>query len=120
MLTYQNIIEFVDDHIPEFNKYKDDEELRENKMAYFTYLAIFIERQLGDEEVTRRVASLINEMAESTDIDVEILLDDFLLSLWTESQVHKLTLESLLNQLSTEAKESYFLNVQLWLQGNRT
>lgn len=117
MINYKNIIDYIDREIPEFAESGEDQSLREYKSIYLNYLAAFHVRNVYNSKLTDKLATLINKMSDSDDPDVQIILDDFILTLYDEYVEKGEDIGVLHERLSRKAKDIYNENIEKWKNG---
>lgn len=118
MISYRNILNYVDREISEFDDFKGDSSLREYKAIYLNYLAVFYINNINSPVLTGKIATLINKMADSTDLDVQIILDDFILTLYDSSTEKGVDISILYEKLTDKSKNIFDENIGRWSRGN--
>jgi uncharacterized alkaline shock family protein YloU len=86
----------------------------EHPGLYFTFFVHYFLYHFHEEEFTDKLASLLNQTSQSSDINVQITMDDFMLDLYSSAKEHGKHIEELMNKLDSPAKEIYQKNIDLW------
>lgn len=111
MITYKNVTKYALDY---FEDFEFDSTLYNGTMLmtkFYTYIENAILNK--NESLLIKQADFINKMAQSEDENVNLLVDDIALSLYTEGYY-----ENIKPHLSAVAIEAFDLNIKLWKKGN--
>lgn len=115
-ISYSNLIEKMKEEFPEYSGNPDDEQ---HKMVYFTFFMLYVLDNFSNNELLSKAAELINKMAVSGDIDLDGILDDAFLTLYSGCRERGLSVELLVSKFSERAKTFYGESVTAWKKGNK-
>jgi len=110
MITYKNVVKYTLGYFEDF----EFDSTSDNGTMLITKFYMYIENAIinKNENLLIKQADFINEMAQSQDENVSLLIDDIALSLYTEGYYENIKLH-----LSTEAIKAFDLNINLWKKG---
>lgn len=114
-LNYLNLIDCLKQRVPEFKGY---DHLIENKIVYFTFFVDFLINNYSNDVIMKESASFVNDMADSEDEELEIILDDFFLNIYSSFKEQDKPPNKFLSKLSPKALNRFNHSVALWLKGN--
>jgi hypothetical protein len=114
-IAYSAIADELRKRIPEFDGYVHE---AHNPIIYLGFFIDFLKENIIDETIVKREATFLNDMVDTQDQDVDILLEDVFLNIFSMFKEHDVSTEKILKNFNSNTLEMYHDTVRIWLKAN--
>jgi len=117
-LVYDNIIPEIESLFPEFANDIELKELAAGLPAiYLSFLISYAYNNWDDLSIWSRLATLMNELAQSKNENTKIVFLDFAVDFYRRFEEHRVNVDSFLNSLLPKTKEFIEYRIEFWKKG---